>query len=174
MPLPDFCDDDAVPCCTTFYDVADGLRVAAYAAVSQCLVADGCTELETFVTIGQPVYAPGDYLATWIDPVAPAYRPPSQRQMNVILPRTTARVWIRLVENAWPAISADGEITVPSPGAIAHAARFSYAHGEKMVRSVYRYMQSAPCSSFEIEQARGFIEDIYAVWEMSVQVSLDL
>ena len=102
--LPGFCDDAHPPCCRSLWDLAEGLRVRVFDAVKECATGGECDELVSFITVGVPVHAPGDFVAVWLDTIAPAYRRPSEREANLIAPRTVARFGVQLIESGWPGV----------------------------------------------------------------------
>jgi hypothetical protein len=173
--LPQICDDANPPCCRSLWDIAEALRAVVFDAVKSCCTGGECDELTSFISVGEPVYALGDYVAVWIDGVAPAYRPPSERESNLTLPRPVARLGVQLMESGWPNVEGGPNGTIPTPEAISAAAFYSYGHAEMMIRTVYRYlMRDLHCSSFEIEAAGPNSQELYAGWRMFVQISWDM
>jgi len=173
--LPTVCDDAHPPCCRSLWDLAEGLRIRVYEAVLECCAGGECDGLVSFTSVGPPVYANGDYVAVWLDAIAPAYRRPSEREQNLTMPRTVARFGVQLVESGWPNVEGGYAGTIPSPNAISAAAFYSYGHGERMIRAVYRYLLGElHCESFEIETATPIAGDMFAGWEMFVQISWDM
>jgi len=173
--LPSWCDDSNPPCCRTLWDTADALLTVAYEAVKGCCSGGECDELVSFISVGAPTYALGDYVCVWLDTVQPGYRPPREREQNMIMPRTVGRYGVQLMESGWPNVEGGPEGTVPSPEAISAAAIYSYAHFESMTRAIYRYvMRDLHCSSYEIEAAVPNSGEMYAGWQMFVQISWDM
>jgi hypothetical protein len=133
--LPSDCEACPDVCCDGLYTATTTILDVAHDAVVECADADCCGAYRKFISVGEPHWSQGDYVAAWASELT-LDQPNSNPNPKMLLgaqPRVVVNV--KLMESGWPTITgvaAGPEIIEPDPSAVDVAARHSYAHAQRM------------------------------------------
>lgn len=135
MPLQLDCGE--VPCdptCHSYYDMVGDVVRLGYSAMCEILPEEACEGITGFVTIGEPSFLPGDYLAGWLVGLQP-YNPRNSQAGDLqMVPRKLATVGLKLLENGWPQPGTQGGTDIPHPSEFSAASVVAYEHFEMIER----------------------------------------
>lgn len=176
MPLQVDCGE--IPCdvaCHAYYDVVGDVVTLAYNTLCQLLPEEACAGLDGFVTVGEPSFPLGNYIAGWWVGAVP-YNPQNSRAAATqMMPRKLATVGLKLLESGWPQISMPQTNDLPSPEAMSGAALVSMEHYEAVERALthavaHRAVGEASGCMFQGLQRSDFIQPSAGLtgWRWSV------
>lgn len=128
-------------CCETLWNTATHILGQVAPDLIECIRGcDCCTgPFYAYVSQGEPETFQSNYLAIWLNNLAPSLRS-SSNTLTTFTPANLMRAtWgMKLSEGGYPRMDSDTNATVTLPGfdELHYMNRYVYSHGEQMLRSV--------------------------------------
>jgi len=183
MALPDAnCNIPEEACCNALYETAVHLLNVVYPDLIDCIGEPECPvqSIQPFVQHGvEPDDPLCDTLIVYIVNISTSTGSTTLAGGLALAPKYRVTYRMRLRESGWPmAYAVDEQIYAPDPAVVNAIARHSYAHGERMFRSIanahaQRALAPGSCSVVNIGEFRPVPVGAYCVgWE--IDITLDV
>lgn len=142
--LPDVTCQSEFPdalCCEQLWDVANHILAQVAPKVLECVTACDCCEgnFYAYVSQGEPEVWESNYLALWLQNIAPSIRSTSAINTTFGAHNLLRAQWMmRIAEGGYPRMDVDlNKIpSVPGFDELHYTNRYVYSHGEQMLRAL--------------------------------------
>ncbi len=149
MPLP---TQDCGPvetadlCCTTLWDLANGVLATVVPFMEDCIVPVDCApEMRYFVSVGRPETWQSDFLALYLENIR-VDQLSVRNQTMLTPPIIMGQFRFLLTESGFPSAVQEGDkIYVPNDETLHLAAHHSYSHAQAMLRGLLSYFSANDC-----------------------------
>jgi hypothetical protein len=152
MPLP---TQDCGPvetadlCCTTLWDLANGVLATVVPFMEDCIVPVECAPaMRYFVSIGRPETWQSDFLALYLENIR--LDQSSQRNLSMLTsPIILGQFRFLLTESGYPGLVQVGEeFYTPNDDTMHLASSHGYSHAQAMLRGLLSYAGANDCKKF--------------------------